>query len=104
MAAKTEIQEQGKTQTATVINNAFIDALAAQIEEKRKYGMTVPKGYNVVNALTGAYLVLKGTKDKNGKPVLESCTRESIANSLMDMVTLVLYVQNKQGYFTVYGN
>lgn len=104
MATKTEIQEQGKTQTATVINNAFIDKLAAQIEEKRKYGMTVPKGYNVVNALTGAYLVLKGTKDKNGKPVLESCTRESITNSLMDMVTLGLYVQNKQGYFTVYGN
>jgi len=104
MATKTEIQEQGKTQAAAVINNAFIDALAAQIEEKRKYGMTIPKGYNVVNALTGAYLVLKGTKDRNGKPLLESCTRESIANSLMDMVTLGLYVQNKQGYFASYGN
>ena len=52
----------------------------------------------------GAYLTLKETKDRNNKPVLESCTATSIANSLMNMATLGLSVQKKQGYFISYGN
>ena len=68
MATKTEIQEQGKTQAAAVINNAFIDGLTTQLNEKCKYGMSFPKDYNLANALTGAYLVLKETTDRNNKP------------------------------------
>ena len=103
MATKTEIQEQGKTQAAAVINNAFIDGLTTQLNEKCKYGMSFPKDYNLANALTGAYLVLKETTDRNNKPILESCTQASVANSLMDMATLGLSVQKKQGYFIAYG-
>lgn len=103
MATKTEIQEQGKTQAAAVVNNAFIDGLTAQLNEKCKYGMSFPKDYNLANALTGAYLVLKETTDRNNKPILESCTQTSIANALMDMATLGLSVQRKQGYFIAYG-
>ena len=51
----------------------------------------------------GAYLTLKETTDKNGKPLLETCSQISIANSLMDMATLGLSVQKKQGYFIAYG-
>ena len=47
MATKTEIQEQGKTQAAAVINNAFIDGLTTQLNEKCKYGMAFPKDYNL---------------------------------------------------------
>ena len=88
MATKQEVATQGKQQADLVINNALIDGLTAQLNEKCKYGMSFPADYNLANALTGAYLVLKETTDKNGKPLLETCSQISIANSLMDMATL----------------
>lgn len=84
------------------INNSFIDGLSKQLDSKVKNGMTFPEDYNVSNALMGAYLTLKETVDKDGKPLLEACTQTSIANSLMDMATLGLSVQKKQGYFIAY--
>lgn len=90
-------------QAALVVNNSFINALTEQIREKEKYGLTFAKDYNYTNALMGAYLTLKQTTDKNGKPLLESCSKESIANSLMDMVNLNLNVQSHHGYFIAYG-
>lgn len=104
MASKTQVTTVGEQQAAVVINNQFIDGLTKQLEEKCKYGLSFPKDYNLSNALMGAYLVLKETKDRNNKPVLESCTPTSIANSLMNMATLGLSVQKKQGYFISYGN
>lgn len=103
MPTKQEVMEQGKQQAGMVVNNAFIDSLTKQLNEKCKYGMTFPADYNLANALTGAYLVLKETMDKNGKPLLDTCSQISIANSLMDMATLGLSVQKKQGYFIAYG-
>lgn len=103
MATKQEVMEQGKQQADLLVNNALIDGLTAQLNEKCKYGMSFPADYNLANALTGAYLVLKETTDKNGKPILEICSQASIANSLMDMATLGLSVQKKQGYFIAYG-
>lgn len=90
-------------QAAAVINNAFIDSLTRQLNEKCKYGLSFPPDYNVANSLMGAYLILKETEDKNHKPILESCSQASIANALMDMATLGLSVQKKQGYFIAYG-
>lgn len=84
------------------INNTFIDGLSKQLDSKVQNGMVFPPDYNVSNALMGAYLVLKETVDKDGKNLLESCTQTSIANSLMDMATLGLSVQKKQGYFIAY--
>ena len=95
--------EIAKQNAELVVNNAFIDSLANQLNEKCKYGMTFPKDYNVVNSLTGAYLIMKETTDKNGKCILESCSQTSIANSLMDMATLGLNASKKQGYFIAYG-
>ena len=104
MAGKTQLATAGEQQAAIVINNSFIDRLAKQLEKKCEYGLSFPKDYNLSNALMGAYLVLKETKDRNNKPVLESCTPTSIANSLVNMATLGLSVQKKQGYFISYGN
>lgn len=103
MASKNEVMENAKRGAELIVNNAFIDSLSAQLHEKCKYGMSFPEDYNVANALMGAYLVLKETNDKNGKPLLETCSQSSIANSLMDMATLGLSVQKKQGYFIAYG-
>lgn len=103
MANKTQVATVGEQQAAVVINNQFIDGLTKQLEEKCKYGLSFPKDYNLSNALMGAYLVLKETKDRNNKPILESCSQISIANSLMNMATLGLSVQKKQGYFIAYS-
>ena len=103
MASKNEVMENAKRGAELIVNNAFIDSLSAQLQEKCKYGMSFPEDYNLANSLMGAYLTLKETTDKNGKPLLETCSQTSIANSLMDMATLGLSVQKKQGYFIAYG-
>lgn len=103
MAAKNEVIEKGKKDAEITINNAFIDALSAQLKEKEKYGLSFPADYNPTNALMGAYLIMKETTDKNGKCILESCSQTSIANALMDMCTTGLNASKKQGYFIAYG-
>lgn len=103
MTTKQELMEQGKQNAALVVNNAFIDGLSAQLQEKQQYGLSFPIDYNPTNALMGAYLIMKETTDKSGKCILESCSQASIANSLMDMCTLGLNASKKQGYFIAYG-
>ena len=103
MATKNEVAEQGKKNAELVVNNAFIDGLSMQLQEKMKYGLSFPADYNPTNALMGAYLIMKETTDKSGKCILESCSQTSIANSLMDMATLGLNASKKQGYFIAYG-
>ena len=103
MATKQELMEQGKQNAALVVNNAFIDGLSAQLQEKQQYGLSFPTDYNPTNALMGAYLIMKETTDKSGNCILESCSQASIANSLMDMCTLGLNASKKQGYFIAYG-
>lgn len=103
MATKNEVSEAGKQNAGLVVNNAFVDGLVMQLQEKEKYGLTFPKDYNYSNELMGAYLILKETQDANKKPVLESCSQVSIANTLMDMVTLGVSMQKKQCYPVAYG-
>ncbi len=103
MATKNEVAEAGKQNAGLVVNNAFVDGLVVQLQEKEKYGLTFPKDYNYSNELMGAYLILKETQDANKKPVLESCSQVSIANTLMDMVTLGVSMQKKQCYPVAYG-
>ena len=81
------------------INNKFIDALTEQVKQKQEAGLTIPADYSPSNALMGAYLWLKDHND-----ILTGCTQPSIANALMDMVTMGLSVQKQQGYFIKYGN
>ena len=103
MATKNEVAETGKQQAGLVVNNAFVDGLVTQLQEKQRYGLTFPKDYNYSNELMGAYLILKETQDNNKKCVLESCSQNSIANTLMDMVTLGVSMQKKQCYPVAYG-
>lgn len=98
-----EVAKAGQQQAALVVNNAFIDGLAAQIKQKQEYGLSFPADYNPTNALMGAYLQLRETNDKNGKCVLETCSQPSIANCLMEMVTKGLNMQKKQCYPIPYG-
>ena len=67
-------------------------------------GLVLPKTYSVANNLKSAWLILQEAVDRNNKPVLEVCTKASIANALFDMVLQGLSVSKAQGYFIAYGN
>lgn len=62
-----------------------------------------PENYSPENALKSAMLVLQETETKDKNPVLEYCTRESIANSLLEMVIQGLSPMKKQCDFIAYG-
>lgn len=66
-------------------------------------GLVLPKNYSVENNLKSAWLILQETTDKNSKPVLEVCTKASIANALFDMVLQGMSVSKSQGYFIAYN-
>lgn len=99
---KQELQEKGKEQAGMVVNNPFIDGLVQVLREKEEHGLTFPADYSPMNALTGAYLVLKDMTDKTGRPLLDVCTKASISNALMSMATQGLDPQKKQCYFIQY--
>ncbi|MCJ8221400.1 hypothetical protein CHCC20441_2424 [Bacillus licheniformis] len=66
-------------------------------------GLVLPSNYNASNALKSAFFKLQEVKDKEGRPALEICSRESVANSLLDMVVQGLSPAKTQCYFIVYG-
>lgn len=66
--------------------------------------LNVPKDYSAPNALRAAWLILQETKNMDKRPVLEVCTKESIANALLKMVTQGLNPVKKQCSFIAYGN
>lgn len=67
-------------------------------------GLVLPTNYNASNALKSAFFKLQEVKDRNGKPALEVCSKPSIANALLDMVTQGLSPAKTQCYFIVYGD
>lgn len=109
MAEKNEVSQAKPMDLA--INNSFIDGLATQLTEKQKYGLSFPKDYNPTNALNSAYLILQDmvVKKKKGNdwleiPVLQHCTKQSIAASLLDMTVQALSPMKRQCYFIPYGD
>jgi len=66
--------------------------------------LQLPPDYSAENALKAAWLTLQSVTDKNRKPALTVCTKDSIANSLLDMVVQALNPVKKQCYFIVYGD
>ena len=81
------------------------EQVLSRIEQFQKDGsMILPKNYSVENHMKSAWLALQEVEDKEHREALQICTKESIANSLLDMVLQGLSVSKKQGYFIVYGN
>jgi recombination protein RecT len=81
------------------------EQVLSRIEQFQKEGsMILPKNYSVENHMKSAWLALQEVEDKEHHKALQICTKESIANSLLDMVLQGLSVSKNQGYFIVYGN
>ncbi|MGE6260903.1 recombinase RecT [Heyndrickxia sporothermodurans] len=88
--------------------NTVVEQVTAKVQQFQQNGeIHFPPAYSPENALKSAYLMLqniKTSKNDGNRPVLEVCTKESIANSLLDMVVQGLNPAKKQGYFIAYGN
>jgi len=65
--------------------------------------LKLPSDYSAENAVRSAWLMLQETVDMNKTPVLQSCSKESIANALLNMVVQGLNPVKKQCYFVPYG-
>ncbi len=88
-----------------LIRKDTVDVVAAKVREFQEKGeLHFPPNYSPDNAIKAAWLKLQETADKNGKPALQACTKDSIANALLTMVVYGLTPLKDQGYFIVYGN
>lgn len=97
-------QTQSATKAVQKYENISEQVLARIEDFQKSGGMVIPKDYSVENHLKSAWLILQATTDRSGQQALAVCTKESIANALLDMVLQGLAVSKKQGYFIVYGN
>lgn len=94
---KNEIKKIEEKQITDIVFNKVVDLQA-------KGAIDFPNNYSVGNALKSAYLILQEAKTREKKPVLQVCTQESIANTLLDMVVQGLNPTKQQCYFIPYGN
>lgn len=86
------------------VGEETFEIILNRITQLEETGLKFPPNYSPENAARSAWLILQETKDRSNKPALEVCTKSSIANALLKMVTLGLNPVKKQGYFIVYGN
>lgn len=87
-----------------LIKKDTVDVVAEKVREFQQRGeIHFPANYSPENAMKSAWLILQNTYDREKRPALQVCTRDSIANALLDMVVQGLNPMKKQGYFIVYG-
>lgn len=88
-----------------LIKRDTVDVVADRVRKFQESGeLHFPANYSPENAMKAAWLSIQETTDKNDKPALEVCTKDSIANALLNMVVQGLNPVKKQCYFIVYGN
>lgn len=94
-----------KNKQLAVREKNIVDSVLDRVKTFEQTGqLMLPPNYVAENALKSAWLMLQETKDKNNKPVLETCSKASIANALLSMVIQGLNVDKHQCYFIAYGN
>lgn len=71
---------------------------------KKNGDVILPPNYDVNDAVKALYLDLVQKKDKQGRPALEICTRESIENVVQQYVSRGLNVAKKQCNIIPFGN
>lgn len=109
MTNKTEAANNGKEKQAITPAVQMEKTIADLVLNKVKIFTTnrdirLPENYSPENALKSAWLILLDTKDRNNAPALSVCTKDSIANALLNMVLQGLNPVKKQCDFVVYGD
>lgn len=96
------------TQNKMAVKNTektIVDSVQERIGElEAQGGINFPPNYSVSNALRSAWLTIQETKDINKRPALDVCTKESVANALLNTVIQGLNPAKNQIYYIVYGN
>lgn len=93
-----------QTTALQVEQKSIVDHTLARITDLEQTGsLQIPKNYSAPNALRAAWLILQETKNIDKKPVLEVCSRESVANALLKMVVQGLNPVKRQCSFIAYG-
>lgn len=87
-----------------ILQKDITDVINGKLATLQNEGLVLPPNYNASNALKSAFFKLQETKDKQGKPALEVCSKDSIANALLDMTVQGLSPAKTQCYFVVYGS
>lgn len=99
------MSQQQKGTALALIKKDVVDVVQGRVREFIERGeLHMPANYSPENAMKSAWLALQSTKDRSGNLALSVCTKDSIANSLLDMVVQGLNPAKKQCYFIVYGN
>lgn len=101
MTNQQPIQQQNQV---AIIQKDITDNVNNSLGRLQEDGLVLPANYSASNALKSAFFKLQETVDRNGKPALEVCKKDSIANSLLDMVVQGLSPAKTQCYFIVYGD
>lgn len=76
----------------------------AQTYLKKNGDVILPPNYDVNDAIKALYLKTLQTVDKQKRPVLEVCTRESIEQVVQNYVSRGLNIAKNQCYIVAYGN
>ena len=86
------------------VKNETVNSVMVRVSDLQKAGrLKFPPNYSPENALYSAYLTLQQTLNRDKQPVLTACSKESVANTLLDMVVQGLNPSKKQCYFIAYG-
>jgi len=104
MSTATAEKTSNQGNALALIKKDVVDVVGKKVQEFVSRGeLHLPPNYSVENAMKSAWLILQNTVDKDKRPVLQVCTRDSIANALLDMAVQGLNPAKKQGYFIAYG-
>lgn len=97
--------QQTQQSSLALMKRDVVDVVEEKVRQFQQSGqLALPANYSAENAMKSAWLILQTTVDKDKRPVLEVCTKNSIANALLDMVVQGLNPAKRQCYFIAYGN
>lgn len=91
---------QNQQNQVAIIQKDITDSVNQNIERLQAEGLSLPPNYSYSNALKSAFFAMTNSASGN---LLELCTRESVANALLDMVIQGLSPAKTQCYFINYG-
>lgn len=94
-------EEEKEMSNFAVIQKDITDAVNAKVSQMQNEGLVVAPNYAPANALKSAFFAMTNSPSGN---LLEKCSKESIANALLDMVVQGLSPAKTQCYFIPYGS
>lgn len=86
--------------TPALLQKDITDQVNQKVTAMQNEGLALPQNYSPANALKSAFFAMTNASGGN---LLEKCSKESIANSLLDMVVQGLNPSKTQCYFIPYG-